>query len=107
MLRISIVSVALLALFSVGCYSAPVMPPSGLIYTNIEAPVSPAVSGQPLGARRGEASSASILGLFAWGDASVKAATENGGIREPKHIDYNFYNVLGIYQSFTTIVLGD
>jgi len=96
---------ALLALS--GCYSAPIMPPVGLLYTGVEAPVSAAAVGQNLGSRKGRSSSAAVLGLFAWGDSSVKAAAENGGISQLKHIDYRFFHVLGIYQEFTTVVYGD
>jgi len=102
------VSIAVLMLLvGFGCYSTPIMPPSGLIYTNIDAPVSPAVAGRPIGDRTGRASSTAILGLFAWGDASVAAAVREGGISEPRHIDYEFFNFLGLYQSFTTIVYGN
>ena len=48
-----------------------------------------------------------ILGLFAGGDASVEAAVRDGGISEPRHLDYRFFNFLGIYQKFTTIVRGE
>lgn len=107
MLRLSVAALAAVCLLAMGCYSAPVMPPSGFIYSNIEAPVSPAVSGQPIGARRGTASSTAILGLFATGDASVKKAVQDGGISDPKHIDYEYFNFLGLYQKFTTVVYGD
>ena len=35
MLRLSVAAFAAICLLSMGCYSAPVMPPSGLIYSNI------------------------------------------------------------------------
>lgn len=107
MKRAFVVSLAVLVLLGSGCYSAPIMPPNGLLYTNIDAPVSPAVAGRPIGNRRGEAVSKGVLGLFAWGDASVAAAVQEGGISEPRHIDYEYFNFLGVYQSFTTIVYGD
>jgi len=105
--RLFVAAIAAIVLLAMGCYSAPVMPPTGLIFMNVEAPVSPAVAGQPMGARTGRASASSILGLFAWGDASVAAAVRNGGIVEPQHIDYEFFNILLIYQKFTTVVHGE
>lgn len=97
----------LVALLCAGCYSAPVMPPSGLIYSNVEAPVSPAVMGRPVGEKRGASSAVSYFGLVAVGDASVEAAAREGGITQPRHIDYEFVNVLLIYQKFTTVVYGE
>lgn len=105
--RIFVAAIAAIVLLSMGCYSAPVMPPSGLIYMNVDAPVSPAVAGKPIGSRTGKASASSLLGLFAWGDASVEAAVRDGGIVEPQHIDYEFFNFLLLYQKFTTVVHGE
>ncbi|MDJ0866633.1 MAG: TRL-like family protein [Myxococcota bacterium] len=95
----------LLSLGTVGCIAAPVVPPLGLIYTNIEAPINP-TGGNPSG-RRGESSVVAILALFSTGDGSVRAAAQNGGITNVEHIDYEFYNVLGIYQRYTTVVYGN
>jgi hypothetical protein len=47
------------------------------------------------------------LFLFGWGDASIEQAMKNGGITQIKHMDYRLFNVLGIFQQFTTIVRGD
>ena len=90
-----------------GCYSTPVMPPTGVIYSNIDAPISLSIVGQDLGTRRGEASCKSLLGLFAWGDCSAKAAADAGAISELKQLDYNFFNFLFVWQSLTTIAYGD
>ena len=58
----------------VGCYSTPVMPPTGLLWTGVRAPQSLSVGGQDMGTRRGEASSHAILGLVAWGFGGVAQA---------------------------------
>ena len=97
-------SCAAMFLATTSCYSAPVMPPAGVIFSNIEAPLAPA--GNP-GSRKGEASCSAVLGIIAWGDCSVKAAAEAGGISMVKHTDYEFFNVLIVYQQFTTVVYGD
>ena len=89
---------------STGCIGAPVVPPLGLVYTQIGAPLS--LKGQP-GGKRGESEVVAILGLVSTGDASVRAAAKNGGITNVTHVDYEFQNVLGVYQRYTTVVYGN
>ena len=90
-----------------GCMVAPVMPPSGMIYTGTTAPLDLDLNNTDLGTKHGRADASSILGLFAWGNAGVSAAAQAGGITKIKHADYEQMNVLGIYQRYTTIVYGD
>jgi hypothetical protein len=58
-------------------------------------------------AKVGKATSTSILGLVATGDASIETAAKNGGIKTIKFVDYEVHNILGIYGQYTTIVYGD
>ncbi len=102
--RFLLVSVATLSL---GCIAAPVVPPLGLVYTKVDAPLSIGTGEHEPSLKRGESSSRSILFLVATGDASVKAAARAGGITDIKHIDYEYRNVIGIYQRYTTIVYGE
>lgn len=92
---------------SAGCYSTPIMPPTGVIFTNIRAPESLSIGGQDLGTKRGEASCKSLLGVAAWGDCSAKAAADDGNITQIKQLDYEFFNFLILWQSLTTIAYGD
>ena len=94
-----------LAFGSTGCVGAPVVPPLGLIYTEIDAPLFIGPGGT--GAKRGESSVVSILGLVSTGDGSVKAAAAAGGITNVERTDYEFMNFLGIYQRYTTVVYGN
>ncbi len=94
----------LLVLGGLGCMGAPIVPPLGIAYTKIEAPIS--LRGD-FGSKRGEASVTSYLGLVSTGDASVRAAARNGGISDVKHVDYEFNNVFFFYQRYTTVVFGD
>jgi TRL-like protein family len=88
-----------------GCYSAPIMPPVGLVFSSVHAPVQPAGE---IGSLTGRASCHAILGVAAWGNCSLKAAATAAGITTVKHSDYTFRNiVLGAYQSYTTVVYGD
>lgn len=96
----------LIAVFA-GCYSAPIMPPTGVIFTNIHAPQSLSIGGQDLGARRGKASCKALLGIVAWGDCSAKAAADAGNITQIKQLDYEFFNFLIFWQSLTTVAYGD
>lgn len=99
--------VAMMMSASCSYYRAPVMPPMGLLYADIKAPMDIDVDRTELGTKVGRATSKSILGLFATDDASIAAAARNGGITEILHVDYEFKNVLMIFQEFTTVVYGN
>ena len=88
-----------------GCgVQAPVVPPAGWVYNNQQAPLFP---GKETGSKVGTSSSICILGLVGVGDASINAAAEEGSITQIKHMDYDYFNILGIYQRYTTIVRGE
>ena len=57
-------------------------------------------------AKMGTATASGIV-LFCEGDASLKAAMDNGGIKKVHHVDYKTKNILGIVGSTTTIVWGE
>jgi hypothetical protein len=61
----------------------------------------------PNTARQGKACAESILGLIAHGDASVRAAKENGGISEVTTIDHSARNFFGIVGEWCTLVRGN
>ncbi|MBN1476838.1 hypothetical protein JXA47_08795 [Candidatus Sumerlaeota bacterium] len=93
---------------STGCtYYAPVMPPQGLLFSNIESTIDIDTDETDLGSRRGESSSYAALGLFSFGKASVAAAAEEGDVLIINHVDYAYLNVIGLFQRFTVIVYGD
>lgn len=54
----------------------------------------------------GKACAESILGLMARGDASVRAAKENGGITETFSVEHTARNFFGIVGEWCTIVTG-
>ena len=89
----------------VGCgVKAPVVPPAGWVYNSQQSPLFP---GKETGSKVGTSKSICILGLVGVGDASINAAANNGGITQIKHMDYDYFNVLGVYQRYTTIVRGE
>lgn len=57
--------------------------------------------------KQGKACAESILGLIARGDASVRAAKENGGITEVSTIDHSARNFFGIVGEWCTLVRGN
>lgn len=106
-LGIALLALALGGLGCAGVYQAPVMPPGGA-FTNVNAPLDTDVEPSTMeGSKRGEASTHNILGLVAWGDASIAEAARDGEIQSVEHADYEFLNVLGIYSQFTTVVEGE
>ncbi len=56
--------------------------------------------------KEGKACAESILGLIARGDASVRAAKEDGQISEVSSVDHSARNLLGIVGEWCTIVRG-
>jgi hypothetical protein len=54
----------------------------------------------------GVATSSGIV-LFCEGDASLKAAMDNGAIKKVHHVDYKVKNIFGIIGSTSTIVWGE
>jgi len=87
-----------------GCVFAPVVPPRGILYNNQKAPL---FGGSVTGSKDGRASAHSVLFLVGWGDASLKRAAENGGIKSIKNTDYQILNIALVYQKYTTIVRGE
>jgi len=56
--------------------------------------------------KKGVATASGII-LYVDGDASLKAAMDNGGIKKIHHVDYKVKNIFGIVGSTTTIVWGE
>ncbi len=79
--------------------------PTGVIYTEVKAPVAAGDTGPY--SKVGVSKATSVLGLVATGDASIKAAMAEGGITRIKYVDYYARNILGLYGEYTTTVYGD
>lgn len=63
-------------------------------------------SPEPGELKEGKACAESILGMLARGDASVRAAKENGNITEVSSVDHSARNFLNIVGEWCTIVKG-
>lgn len=106
MKRISAIALAaLLSIGGAGCLCAPFQPPSGMVAVT-KAPLSTEGNWE-VGSKKGEASSFSVLGLYASGDCSIATAARNGGLKKIGHVDYEYFNVIGIWQEATVIVYGE
>lgn len=60
----------------------------------------------PATMKEGKACAESILGLLARGDASVRAAKQNGNITEVTSVDHSARNLLNVVGEWCTIVRG-
>ena len=92
------------ACFLVGCTYPVHTPISNMLYSDYEGPL--AATSNPGWSKVGTAEVTSVLGLGS-GDASIKAAMENGKITKIHHVDYKSKNVLGVYSTFKIIVYGE
>ena len=101
-----IYAVVLLCTISIASAGCATYLPLGFVYTEVKAPV--AVAGGDVSySKVGSAMATSVLGIVATGDASIRAAMEDGNINRVKHVEYSVKNILGIYGEYTTTVYGD
>lgn len=90
-----------------GCLTAPVVPPYGAIYSDIKAPLDHDMGDTAVGTRSGRAESVSYVGLVAMGDSSINEAARQGRLRVIHSADYEYVNIVGIIQRYTTVVYGE
>ncbi len=85
--------------------------PVGLLYSDVEAPhvatLLEADGEDKTGSKRGEACASGVLGLVAWGDASVDAAKKQGGITDVHTVEHARSNILIFYYKGCTVVTGE
>lgn len=110
MKRISLLKTALclsLGLVMSGCMiRSPVVPPVGMWYNETTFPVDITFGPNDIGPTSGSSDACSVLGLVAWGDASVESAAKSAGIKQIDHVDAYYFNVLGVYMKYETTVYG-
>ena len=88
-------------------YRAPVIPPVAAVFNQTAAPMNLRLRQTKLGTKVGRSTATNILGLIAFGDATIAAAARAGGITTIHHADSELLNILGIYARHTTIVYGE
>ena len=89
------------AVLTSGCMAVS-SPAAGMFWMDVKGPIH---SNGAIGAKEGIACAKSIMGVFAQGDASIKAAAANGGISRIESVDHHstWKVVMGEY---CTIVRG-
>ena len=103
MKKILVASVFVAALC--GCISAPFQPPVGMV-SQVKAPLS-TDGNWKVGLKSGSSSAQSVLGVYAWGDCSITAAAENGGLKRVDYVDYSYDNIIGIWQRTRVTAYGE
>ena len=92
-------------MFLNGCASAR-SPVSGFLWTDVRGPIMATGNTGEGTMKVGRAEAKSILGWFATGDCSIRAAMEDGGITKIHHVDHHSKIKFGIIASYETIVHG-
>ena len=94
---------------------APVVPPTGCIFTQVKAPISTKFQSTPVCTKKGEASAEYLLVpipcyvpcSFAWGACDVDKAAKEGNLSTLEYADYEYTVILGIYQKTTVTAYGE
>ena len=108
--RVLVLPIFLTLIVSSGCMVgpiAPVQPPMGAFFTQVRAPLDVDCDNTDMGSKVGQAKTMCFFHLVSVGDASVQAAAKDGGITKVKHLDYEFMNALGIFNTMKIIAYGD
>ena len=98
---------------AVGRQKTPVMPPTGIIVTAYNAPLTVDFDEVPTRNRKGSVSSwylrePFLTNLdFAFGDVSLDAAARNGKLSKVSYADYHTLQILGIFGRFTITAYGE
>lgn len=102
-----LVAVPLILLALTGCAGSAFMGQGvamGFLYANATVPRH--ATENQVGKKKGEACATSILGIVTYGDASIRAAADAGGIKDLAAVDSSIRNILGIVATHCTIVSG-
>ena len=100
-----LLAIAVAGVLVSGCASISKAPILGPITLDQKGPVT-GVDNSVKCEKVGRATAKGIL-IFSLGDASIKAAMENGGIKKVHHVDSEHMNILMAYATYTTVVYGE
>ena len=101
-----LMAVAALAVLASGCVMTRSNTIMSALTLDVSSPDMSFVDNDVKPAKMGVAKASGII-CFCEGDASLKAAMDNGGIKKVHHVDYKVKNILGIVADYTTIVYGE
>ena len=99
-----IVSLCLAVMLFGGCAGWVDSPAKGIVFTWVDGPINATSYGQST--LTGDSCAYSILGLVAFGSASINSAKISGKIKEVASVDHETFNILGIVGSYCTVVRG-
>ena len=97
---------AALAAAATGCVMVGKTNAAAPIVLDVQSPDMSFVDNSVKPAKMGTATATGII-CFTEGDASLKAAMEQGGITKVHHVDYKVKSIFGIIGSTTTVVWGE
>ncbi|MDK2971441.1 MAG: TRL-like protein family [Candidatus Sumerlaeota bacterium] len=109
-------SAVLLCLGGCAFLSAPVQPPTGLVFTSVQAPVSADYDATVVRSEDEKHAQATSYFFFeplitrlsfGWDDVAIAKIAQDGGIKEVHYADYEFMHVLGIFAKVTISVYGE
>lgn len=101
-----LMAVAVLAACASGCVMTRDSKICSALTLDVKSPDTRFIDNSVKPEKMGVAKASGII-CFCEGDASIKAAMENGGIKKIHHVDYKVKNILGIVADYTTIVYGE
>ena len=97
---------AVLATVATGCVMFGPTNANAPIVLDVQSPDTSFIDNSVKPVKHGTATATGII-CFTEGDASLKAAMDNGGIKKVHHVDYKVKSIFGIVGSTTTIVWGE
>lgn len=101
-----LIGLAALAACASGCVMVGPSNAMSALTLNVKSPDTRFIDNSVKPAKVGKATASGVI-CFVEGDASLKAAMENGGITKIHHVDYEVKNILGIVGQTTTVVYGE
>jgi len=115
---IRVVLPAALVLAVSGCalpqYRAPFVPPGGCLISQVKAPLTANFDKTPAECPKSGSASVSYINPYpciwlplAFDSCSIQDAARNGGISKVHYADYEYFNVLLIYERLTVTAYGE
>lgn len=101
-----LLAISALAALASGCVMVGKSNAAAPLMLNVTSPDTSFIDNSVKPLKKGTATASGII-LFTEGDASIKAAMDNGGITKIHHVDYTVRDILGIVGSSTTVVWGE
>jgi hypothetical protein len=100
-----VVLICALGIALAGCAMVASPVGNGFLYTGVEGPVDSGVSSNAT--KTGESCAQNLLGIIAWGDASISTAKIKGTISSVASVDHDSFSILSLYSRYCTVVHGE